>query len=487
MRSLDDAELEHLRGRLAEAEDALQAIRGGEVDAIVVEGPAGPVVYTLKTADTPYRLLVEQMREGALTVSTEGIILYANAAFARMVDLAADRLRGVDLMELIADAADRNPSRLFGEAGSSGLDVRLRTSRGEVRNVYMSSTPLTIHDTEVQCVIATDLTRQELRRRHEAIVNSSADAIYSLSADGIVTTWNAAAERLYGYTPEEIIGRKVDVLFGTQEPAPGLSATDHTIEVKQFRYETVQVAKSGERLEVAISAASLDEEGIPKGVSVIARDVSERNRAQNHIRFLLQESAHRTRNLLAVIQAIATQTARAAETVEDFEHSFSLRLHSMAVSHDMLLGEGGKRASVAELVRLQLQPFAEVGSRLTLDGPDVSLTPDAGQHVGLALHELATNAAKYGAWSSPTGRVTVSWEVHDNGGDDGLRLGWRESNGPRVAPRTRLGFGSVLTEYGVANALDAKVTVEFAPEGFRWIIEIPSSCVVSGSRLKNKG
>ena len=120
MRPSEDVELEHLRGRLAEAEDALRAIRTGEIDAIVVEGATGPVVYTLKTADTPYRLLVEQMREGALTVSAEGVILYANAAFARMVDLTAERLRGVDLMELIADAADRHPSRLFAGAGKLG-------------------------------------------------------------------------------------------------------------------------------------------------------------------------------------------------------------------------------------------------------------------------------------------------------------------------------------------------------------------------------
>ena len=253
MRSAEDVELEHLRGRLAEAEDALRAIRTGEIDAIVVEGATGPVVYTLKNADTPYRLLVEQMREGALTVSAEGVILYANVAFARMVDLTAERLRGVDLMELIADAADRHLSRLFAGTGSSGHDVRLCTSRGQVRDVYMSSTPLTIDDTKVHCVIVTDLTRQELRRRHEAIINSSVDAIYSLSPDGTITTWNQAAERLYGYTPEEIIGRKVDVLFPA-EPDSKLSSRLR-MEAKQSQFETEQIAKVGEQIEVAISVS----------------------------------------------------------------------------------------------------------------------------------------------------------------------------------------------------------------------------------------
>ena len=479
MRPSEDVELEDLRRRLAEAEDALRAIQTGEIDAIVVEGATGPVVYTLKTADTPYRLLVEQMREGALTVSAEGVILYANAAFARMVDLTAERLRGVDLMELIADAADRHLSRLFAGAGSSGHDVRLCTSRGQVRNVYMSSTPLTIDDTKVHCVIVTDLTRQELRRRHEAIINSSADAIYSLSPDGTITTWNQAAERLYGYTPGEIIGRKVDVLF---PPEPGSNLSSRSlVEAKQSQFETEQVVKSGERIEVAISVARFEDAGMPEGISVIARDVSERNRAQHHIQFLLQESTHRTKNLLAVILAIAAQMARSVKTVGEFEHSFGQRLRAMAVSHDLLLGGGWKRARLAELVVLQLQPFAEVGLRLRLEGPDVFLTPIAAEHVGLALHELATNAAKYGAWSVPTGHVTVSWETFKNGGDGGLRLSWRESNGPRVAPRSHAGFGSTLTENVVATALDAKVAADFAPDGFCWTIELGSGCLASGS------
>ena len=150
----------------------------------------------------------------------------------------------------------------------------------------MSSTPLTIDDTKVHCVIVTDLTRQELRRRHEAIINSSADAIYSLSPDGTITTWNQAAERLYGYTPEEIIGRKVDVLF---PPEPGSKLSSRLrMEAKQAQFETEQVAKVGERIEVAISVSRFEDAGMPEGISVIARDVSERNRAQYHIQFLLR-------------------------------------------------------------------------------------------------------------------------------------------------------------------------------------------------------
>ena len=136
-----------------------------------MQGETGPVVYTLKSADTPYRLLVEQMREGALTVSAEGVILYANAAFAH----GGTSHRTPPRHE--ANGIGRRLHMTHVLAAQGGLDVRLRTSRGELRDTYFSSAPLTLDDAEVQCVIVIDLTRQELRRRHEAIVNSLADAI----------------------------------------------------------------------------------------------------------------------------------------------------------------------------------------------------------------------------------------------------------------------------------------------------------------------
>jgi PAS domain S-box-containing protein len=474
MSSHEHAELERLRRELSEAEDALSAIRTGEIDAIVVQGSTGPVVYTLKTADTPYRLLVEQMREGALTVSGEGTIIYANAAFARMVGIPAERLRGADLMEMIADATGRQAAGLFDRPGSAGRDIRLRTTGGELRNVYLSSAPLTIDDKQVHCVIAIDLTRQELRRRHEAIVNSSPDAIYSLDPGGTITTWNQAAERLYGYAPEEVIGRKVDILFPTQ--GQGLDITsDSFAAAKQAQHETVQITKSGKRIDVAISVATLADADVPEGIAIIARDISDRNRAQDHIKFLLRESSHRSKNLLAVIQVIASQTARAADTVDQFQKRFGQRLRSMSLSHDLLVSEDWKRASLLDLVRLQLEPFAGPGLLLKIEGPSVYISPEAAQHIGLALHELATNASKYGAWSVPAGEVSVNWKVLP--GRD-LHLSWRERNGPRVEPPSHKGFGSTLTGYVIEQALEARVATDYSPDGLTWTIEVPAQCVL---------
>ena len=449
----------------------MRAIRTGEIDAVVVQGDTGPVVYTLKSADTPYRLLVEQMREGALTVSAEGVILYANAAFARMVGLPTERLRGMGLMELVVDAADRHTRHLL---AARGRDVRLRTSGGELRDAYISSAPMTLDDKEVHCVIVTDLTRQELRRRHEAIVNSSADAIYSLSLDGTIATWNQAAERLYGYAPQEVIGRDVDILFPPREPGTDLPSARLLGAKRPQRYETVQIAKSGKRIDVAISVAGFSDGDTLEGFSVIARDISERNRAQEHIKFLLRESSHRAKNLLSIIQAIASQTARSAKTVAEYQDRFGQRLRSMAFSHDLLVNEDWKRVRLADLLRLQLSPFVEPGPRLKLEGPDAYLTPEAAEHMGLALHELATNAVKYGALSSPAGHISISWATVSNGVEYGLQLTWRERNGPQVTPPRHAGFGSIVTEKIITQALAAKVAADFASSGLCWTVEIPS-------------
>jgi two-component sensor histidine kinase len=131
-------------------------------------------------------------------------------------------------------------------------------------------------------------------------------------------------------------------------------------------------------------------------------------------------------------------------------------------------------------VRVQLETF-DPGGRVTLQGPDLYLAADAAQRVGLALHELATNAAKYGALSTREGAITLSWEIVGNG-PDVLRLSWRERNGPPVSHPSRVGFGSTLIEQAIEQALEAKVVTEYAPQGFSWTIEIPSRYIAAAPR-----
>jgi PAS domain S-box-containing protein len=213
----------------------------------------------------------------------------------------------------------------------------------------------------------------------------------------------------------------------------------------------------------------------------IVTDVTERKAAEDHIQFLMHEISHRSKNLLMVIQSIARRTARTAGTMEEFESRFERRLQGLAASHDVLVRENWHGAPLASLVRQQLVPFVEIqSSRFELAGPDVVVTAEAAQAIGLAIHELATNAIKYGALSEPSGSVKVSWMFDGNAGAPGqLLLNWTEQGGPPVSPPSRKGFGNVVIGEMVERALNGKVAVDFAHQGLQWSVSIPAINVVS--------
>ena len=167
--------------------------------------------------------------------------------------------------------------------------------------------------------------------------------------------------------------------------------------------------------------------------------------------------------------------------MEEFERRFERRLQGLAASHDVLVSKNWQGAPLADLVRQQLVPFAEIqGSRIELAGPDVVVTAEAAEALGLAIHELATNAIKYGALSVPAGKVSVSWALEgDADATRALLLNWVEQDGPQVTPPQRKGFGHVVIGEMVERSLGARVAMEFAPEGLNWSVSIPATNLVS--------
>ncbi len=216
----------------------------------------------------------------------------------------------------------------------------------------------------------------------------------------------------------------------------------------------------------------------------IVTDITERKAAEEHIQLLMREISHRSKNLLAVVQAIAGQTVRTSDSTKDFELRFGRRLQGLAASHDLLVTEGWRGAPLDELVRQQLAPFVDAGSeRIELDGPDVLLTAEAAQAIGLALHELATNAIKYGALSVPHGKVTVSWAFASNPDEPRhLQMSWVERGGPPVTTPSRKGFGHIVIERMVAESLNGEIAMVFAPEGLSWALSIPMANLVTQTR-----
>jgi two-component sensor histidine kinase len=212
-----------------------------------------------------------------------------------------------------------------------------------------------------------------------------------------------------------------------------------------------------------------------------ARDITDRKRWEDHIQLLMREVTHRSKNLLAVIQAMARQTKLASRDVEDFEVRFSGRLQALAASHDLLVQRNWHGVSVSELVRSQLGHYLDQqAGQIEIEGQGLIVTPEAAQNIGLAVHELSTNAAKYGALSVPEGRVEVRWQSVRPGSDEArFCMSWTEKGGPEVRSPSHKGFGQVVTEQIAARALQGKAHLVFAQTGVCWTLDIPASHILT--------
>jgi PAS domain S-box-containing protein len=207
----------------------------------------------------------------------------------------------------------------------------------------------------------------------------------------------------------------------------------------------------------------------------VVTDITARKKADEHTQFLMRELSHRSKNLLAVILAIADQTKRHATSLDGFYKTLVERARGLAMSNDLLVQGDWRGASLGELIGLQLSPFVDVkGPRVACGGPDVSLSAAATQAIGLALHELATNAVKYGALSTPGGCVAIEWDVIP-GGDArrAVRLAWSERGGPPVEPVQHKGFGTSVIQRMVEQSIAATVAMVFSVEGLDWSVIIP--------------
>jgi PAS domain S-box-containing protein len=201
-----------------------------------------------------------------------------------------------------------------------------------------------------------------------------------------------------------------------------------------------------------------------------AQDITERKEREEKEHLLMREINHRAKNMLSVVDAIAHQTA--TKNPEDFVERFSERIQALSANQDLLVRNEWNGVEIADLVRAQLAHFADlIGARIAMHGPKLRLNPASAQAIGLALHELATNAGKYGALSTDTGRVNISWETEG----DTLTMSWTERNGPRVAPPRRRGFGTIVMEAMAERSVDGTVDLDYAPSGLTWRLTCPAA------------
>ena len=315
-------------------------------------------------------------------------------------------------------------------------------------------------------VETTDKYRTEMESaRLAAIVASSDDAIISKTLEGKITSWNAGATRIFGYGESEMIGQHI-----TRIIPPELHEEEHQILARLHRgdhidhYETVRVAKDGRRIEISLTVSPLrDRLGRVIGASKVARDISERKNAEKLQRLLLDELSHRVKNTLATIQAIASQSLHRAKRPTDFVAGFSGRIQSLARAHDLLTQTNFEGAELRDLVREQVLLGGTDDSRIACSGPRLMVDPQLGMHMALVLHELATNARKYGALSVSSGRLSIQWEIRTDG-DRALFLEWRERGVPQLTVPTNRGFGSSLIERTL-EAHGGKASMRYGTQG----------------------
>lgn len=217
----------------------------------------------------------------------------------------------------------------------------------------------------------------------------------------------------------------------------------------------------------------------------LERRVAERTRELTHALeqsgLLARELAHRSKNLLAVVISMARQTSRSCTSIDEFHARFLPRLQALGAVNDELVRNQWRGGDLERLVRVQLEPFIE-SQRVTITGPQLFLSPEAVQHLGLAIHELATNAAKHGTLSSPSGRVQISWDRSGNEADELFRMSWIEEPPPESITETSRGFGHIVLTQVVPMSLKGTAELKVLPEGLCWTLEAPASSVLSSPR-----
>lgn len=245
--------------------------------------------------------------------------------------------------------------------------------------------------------------------------------------------------------------------------------------ISGYRIEKRYIRSNGELFWADLTASVIrDEIGAPVKIISVINDITRQKADEERQRFLLAELSHRTKNLVAVMQAIVSQAFVRSASREEMRDTIFDRLAGIAASQDALVAQEDRAAPIRELVALQLAVFLPRNDpRIEVDGHDIALGAGAARAIGMALHELGTNACKYGALSTTAGRVMIGWSV----GSGIFRMSWQERGGPKVRPPTRRGFGRLVVEQMVATSTGGDVRLAFDPDGIVWSLEAPAGAV----------
>ena len=303
---------------------------------------------------------------------------------------------------------------------------------------------------------------QRTQHLHRILLESIVDyAVITLDTDLRVTSWNTGGQRLLGWAADEILGQPGELLFVPEDRTSNVPAMEARTAVSEGRAtdERWHLRKDGSRFWGAGLMMPLRDGDRLEGFVKIMRDHTERRRSEQERKLLVGELSHRMKNTLSLVQALAEPTLKHSPDLAMFARSYRERLSALARAHDLLANEVWEKASMADVVDSAMDAWMS-GGRVTAQGPEFWLHPQQAMTFSLALHELATNAGKYGALSTPDGRVAITWH-----GEEEIVFDWIETGGPPVTPPSRGGFGSVILTQALRAAVRGDVQLDFRPGG----------------------
>jgi PAS domain S-box-containing protein len=445
-----------------------------------------------KAADDALRKSEARLRH-ALDASGAGVwawdrdtgLITADGAYRAMYGLAPDATVDMDTWETRLHPDDREPLKRrveecllegsqwreefrvlhpqFGTRWLAGLGRVVRDAEGRVGGMTGINIDITAQK-------AAEAAVGESEAHLKAIVDGAIDGIVAVDNEGTVQSLNPAAATMFNVAPSEIIGQNVRMLMPHFNACDGKVSSTDGAQTTGVTHEVVGQRKDGSTFPLDLGITEVSRGGQRLFIGIV-RDITERKQAEETQRLLIDELNHRVKNTLVTVQAMAEQTLRNARDPAHFVEGFRGRLQALSRAHNLLTQRTWNGVDLEQLIREQL--LVSGSQILTCAGPKIQLKPRVAVHLGLALHELGTNARKYGALKVPEGRLSVTWHLGDRGTDHELELKWVESGGPAVSPPTGQGFGTLLIERGLKHSLGGEARMIFSPTGVVCEMRVP--------------
>jgi PAS domain S-box-containing protein len=426
----------------------------------------------LTQSEQRFRALADTIAQFAWMAYPSGYIFWHNQRWLDYTGVDAKDATGNGWQKAIhpdyVDRVGRQLEQALQKGETWQETYPLRGADGEYRWFLSRAMPLRDGHGRVALWCGTDTDITDQRRasqrlfKQQRVIELSHEALMVWDLDEGIILFNRGCENLYGFKKSEALGLVSAELLRTQYPMSREAMLAHLATEGAWTGEVLQLAKDGSEIWVD-TRLELVRTGGRRLVFETNRDITERRKADEIRNLLVGELNHRVKNTLAIVQSIASQTARTTSTIDQFIGRFNGRIQSLSSAHHMLTEAHWSGASLRELITSQIAVSAGEARNITISGPDVFVPPQTALQMTLMLHELATNAIKHGSLSRPAGRVNISW-TSSLGAEPHINLTWIERGGPPVTPPVARGFGTLLLERS-GKLPHLKAWLEFDPEG----------------------